>query len=335
MAATLKDVAEMAGVSIATVSRVLNVPERVAEQSRSKVLEAVEKLGYSSNLLAKSLRQDGLNVVYVLLPSLSDPYLAQIHQGISDVLSSYDYLMVSLTTEGARDLEHQCLMKSRAMAPSGILIYSPNDPVPEAWDTFSASFPILFLSGNRVTGSGQMLSLPFDHRALGRQGAEFLFGSGRRSLIYLCSNPGGVYGQCWEGIREAAEAAGCGCRICQAGCSTWDVSRVLGKAFADPDCPPDCVLAQSGLQAMGALSFFRERGIGVPEQVAVMSCENTEMALFTQPQISVTGPTGYQLGMAGAKQLLERIQSPQGETPPRRGSVPLTLISRGSTDGKQ
>ena len=63
MAATLKDVAELAGVSIATVSRVLNNPEKVAAQSRNRVLEAVDRLGYSSNLLAKSLRQDGLNAV--------------------------------------------------------------------------------------------------------------------------------------------------------------------------------------------------------------------------------------------------------------------------------
>ena len=89
MAATLKDVAELAGVSIATVSRVLNDPEKVAEGSRLKVMAAVEKLGYSSNLLAKSLRQDGLNAVYVLLPSLSDSYFAHMDQAISDVLFSY------------------------------------------------------------------------------------------------------------------------------------------------------------------------------------------------------------------------------------------------------
>lgn len=118
MAATLKDVAELAGVSIATVSRVLNDPEKVAEGSRLKVMAAVEKLGYSSNLLAKSLRQDGLNAVYVLLPSLSDPYFAQMHQAISDVLFSYGYLMLSAATEGSLELEQECLAKVRSLNPS-------------------------------------------------------------------------------------------------------------------------------------------------------------------------------------------------------------------------
>ena len=115
MAATLKDVAEYAGVSIATVSRVLNDPEKVAEQSRSRVLNAIDVLGYSSNLLAKSLRKDGLNAVSVLLPSLSDPFFAQMNQGISDVLATCGYLMLTVATEGVQSMEEEYLLKAKSM----------------------------------------------------------------------------------------------------------------------------------------------------------------------------------------------------------------------------
>ena len=150
MAATLKDVAELAGVSIATVSRVLNDPEKVAEGSRLKVMAAVEKLGYSSNLLAKSLRQDGLNAVYVLLPSLSDPYFAQMHQAISDVLFSYGYLMLSAATEGSLELEQECLAKVRSLNPSGVLMYTATPPFPRAGRPTSPRPPCCFSPG---TGS--------------------------------------------------------------------------------------------------------------------------------------------------------------------------------------
>lgn len=150
MAATLKDVAELAGVSIATVSRVLNDPEKVAEGSRLKVMAAVEKLGYSSNLLAKSLRQDGLNAVYVLLPSLSDPYFAQMHQAISDVLFSYGYLMLSAATEGSLELEQECLAKVRSLNPSGVLMYTAHPTVPEGWSSYLTEAPCCFSPG---TGS--------------------------------------------------------------------------------------------------------------------------------------------------------------------------------------
>lgn len=225
MAATLKDVAEMAGVSIATVSRVLNDPEKVAEQSRVRVLEAIEKLGYSSNLLAKSLRQDGLNAVYVLLPSLSDPFYAQIHQGISDVLASYDYLMLSVATEGSRELEQEYLTKAKAMGPSGVLIYSPQCKVPQEWSAFEASFPILFLSGNDTEGHSRMAALPIDRREMGARAAAYLLAKGRHNFVYLCDDPEGVDGLCMEGLRPAAEERGGSCCFCRASRSAEEIGR--------------------------------------------------------------------------------------------------------------
>lgn len=152
MAATLKDVAEYAGVSIATVSRVLNDPEKVAEQSRSRVLNAIDVLGYSSNLLAKSLRKDGLNAVSVLLPSLSDPFFAQMNQGISDVLATCGYLMLTVATEGVQSMEEEYLLKAKSMGLAGVLVYTPARCIPSSWESFCGSFPILFLSDTDARG---------------------------------------------------------------------------------------------------------------------------------------------------------------------------------------
>lgn len=332
MAATLKDVAELAGVSIATVSRVLNDPEKVAEHSRSKVLAAIETLGYSSNLLAKSLRQDGLNAVYVLLPSLSDPYFAQMHQGISDVLASYDYLMLSVSTEDNRKLELEYLTKAKTMGSSGVLIHTTNNPDPEAWNAFAGSFPTLFLSGNPVWSAPHLDSLRIDRRELGVQAASYLIRKGGRNFIYLCENPAGMEGDCLEGIRAAAEANGGSCRICHAGRSMEDAARELNKIWEQDGAGVDCILAQSTLQAAGALTFLRARGIAVPEQVSVMSFENSELACLTTPALSVIGPSGYQIGVVGARQLLEWIRTWKEDGGHWRGELDLNLIPRGSTD---
>ena len=215
MAATLKDVAELAGVSIATVSRVLNDPEKVAEGSRLKVMAAVEKLGYSSNLLAKSLRQDGLNAVYVLLPSLSDPYFAQMHQAISDVLFSYGYLMLSAATEGSLELEQECLAKVRSLNPSGVLMYTAHPTVPEGWSSYLTEAPMLFLSGNRLVGEKKnMTALSIDRRTIGAQAAAYLWETGCRNFIYLCDGPKHLDGEYWAGIQSVAETNGGSCRLC-------------------------------------------------------------------------------------------------------------------------
>lgn len=332
MAATLKDVAEQAGVSIATVSRVLNDPEKVAEQSRRKVLDAVEALGYSSNLLAKSLRQDGLNAVYVLLPSLSDPFFAQMHQGISDVLASYDYFMLSVTTEGDRKLEKECLTKAKAMGPSGVLIYTPNDPVPEEWNSFSSSFPILFLSGNAVEGKSHMTSLLLDRRKAGMQAVDALVETGRRNFLYLCDNNNGVDGEFWKGIQEAGQAQGCTCQLQRAGRSAGDAGKELEKFWEQTDSLPDSILTQNSAQAAGVLSFLQRRNIPVPEQISVLSFENTELTCFLTPPVSVIGPAGYQVGMMGAKRLLEWIHMPEEDTACWQEGVDLIFIPRRSTD---
>lgn len=332
MAATLKDVAAQAGVSIATVSRVLNDPEKVAEQSRRKVLDAIDTLGYSSNLLAKSLRQDGLNAVYVLLPSLSDPFFAQMHQGISDVLSAYNYFMLSVTTEGDSVLEQECLLKAKTMGASGVLLYTPNDPVPEAWSAFGSSFPILLLSGNSVEGKARMTSLFMDRTGVGKQAVDILFERGKRNILYLCSRPDSLDGECWSGIQQAAEAHGLTCQLYQAGRSPGDAARELEKFWEKADVLPDSILTQSTAQAAGVLSFLRERGIQVPEQTAVMSFENTELACLLTPQVSVIGPAGYQVGMIGAKRLLEWIHTPEEKISCWQEGVDLTYIPRRSTD---
>jgi len=332
MAATLKDVAELAGVSTATVSRVLNDPAKVTKHSRDKVLAAIDTLGYSSNLLAKSLRQDGLNAVYVLLPSLSDPYFAQVHQGISDVLASYDYLMLSVSTEDNREMELEYLSKAKTMGSSGVLIYTTNNLTWEEWGSFSSSFPILFLSGNEVRDTERMDTLWIDQRELGIRAVTYLQKLGGRNFAYLCDNPVGLEAERLAGIHQAAERNGGNCFLCHASRSVEDAARELEKVWNQIGTELDCVLTQGNLQAAGVLSFLRDQGISVPEQVSVMSFENSELACLTTPQLSVIGPSGYQIGMVGARRLLEWIRASKEEGVRWQGAIDLKLIARGSTD---
>ena len=298
MAATLKDVAELAGVSIATVSRVLNDPEKVAEGSRLKVMAAVEKLGYSSNLLAKSLRQDGLNAVYVLL-------------------------------------EQECLAKVRSLNPSGVLMYTAHPTVPEGWSSYLTEAPMLFLSGNRLVGEKKnMTALSIDRRTIGAQAAAYLWETGCRNFIYLCDGPKHLDGEYWAGIQSVAETNGGSCRLCFSSRSIEDAARELDKVL-DPSAPAaDCVLTQSNLQAAGVLSALRARGLAVPEQVSVMSFENTELACLTTPQLSVIGPSSYQIGMIGTMELLNQISAQKGGQLHPNGTLDLKLIPRGSTHAR-
>lgn len=332
MAATLKDVAEYAGVSIATVSRVLNDPEKVAEQSRSKVLNAIDVLGYSSNLLAKSLRKDGLNAVSVLLPSLSDPFFAQMNQGISDVLATCGYLMLTVATEGAGNVEEEYLLKAKSMGLAGVLVYTPVQCVPDGWEAFCGSFPILLLSDTDCRGLARTEKLPAGWGELGEQVAEHLFKQGRRRLVYLADGSSRYSPVLFARLQAAAEGAGGSCRHCRGGASLEDAYRELIRDCQQAGQPPDAVITQTCQQGAGALLALSKLGVRVPEDAAVLSLENSQLAQLTSPQLSVWGPSGYQMGVLGAHRLLELIRGGENAPPAGNAGPNMTLIVRGSTD---
>lgn len=332
MAATLKDVAELAGVSIATVSRVLNNPEKVAAQSRNRVLEAVDRLGYSSNLLAKSLRQDGLNAVYVLLPSLSDPFFAQMHQGISDVLASYDYLMLSAATEGSQSMEQDALAKARSVGPAGVLAYSNHRDFGDTAARVCGGFPTLLLAGNAPADGSSQRTLTLDRGTLGVRAAQALLQQGRKQLLCLCEDPEGLAGDLWTGIQTAAKAQRAESFLCPAGRSLADARRAL-ELFLAASPLPDGILAETCQQAAGALAILRERGVSVPADTAVLTFENSDLARLTTPELSALGPSGYQVGMVGAARLLAWIRGEDEGPSGRRDALDVNLILRGSSHG--
>lgn len=334
MAATLKDVAEYAGVSIATVSRVLNDPEKVAEQSRSRVLNAIDVLGYSSNLLAKSLRKDGLNAVSVLLPSLSDPFFAQMNQGISDVLATCGYLMITVATEGVQSMEEEYLLKAKSMGLAGVLVYTPARCIPSSWESFCGSFPILFLSDTDARGLPKTEQLPAPWEALGDQVANYFLNQKRHHLVYLADHTSRFSSAFFTRLQNTIHAAGGTCQHCSAGSSLDDAYRELTRYLNQTETLPDVIITQNCYQGAGALSALKHQGIRVPEQAAVLSLENAQLAQLTSPQLSVWGPSGYQVGVLGAQRLLELIRLNEDAPAAPKEEVSLTLIVRGTTDVK-
>ena len=324
MAATLKDVAEYAGVSIATVSRVLNDPEKVAEQSRSRVLNAIDVLGYSSNLLAKSLRKDGLNAVSVLLPSLSDPYFAQMSQGISDVLATCGYLMLTVATEGVQSMEEEYLLKAKSMGLAGVLVYTPACCIPSSWESFCGSFPILLLSDTDARGLARTEQLPAPWETLGGQVADYFLKQGRRHLVYLADHTSRFSPAFFTRLQNTMHAAGGSCQHCSAGSSLDDAYRELTRYLSQTETLPDAVITQNCYQGAGVLSALKQQGI--------LSLENARLAQLTSPQLSVWGPSGYQVGVLGARRLLELIQRSEEAPAAPKEEISLTLIARGSTD---
>lgn len=329
--ATLKDVAKKAGVSIATASRVLNSPDKVASKSREKVLKVVEELGYSSNLLAKSLRQEGLNAIAVLLPNFSDPFFAQMHQGIADVLSSNDYLMISYCTEGVQTIELDLLSKAKSAGISGILVYSPNYFKPDTSGILYQKPWTVFLSGNNAKCVHQVSAIGIDRKKIGSQAANHLQREGKNRILYMIDSTKSIDMEYFAGIQEVLTKNSGRCAICTAGRSLEDASSALENYSVRQDFDYNAIITQYNTQAIGIMHYFYKRKIEVPGRVALMSLGNTILSQLTMPQITIIGPNGYQLGVLGTKHLLGKICGEGGGDEDRPGEVDSRLIIRGST----
>ena len=184
---TLKDVAKHAGVSMATVSRVINSAGNVTENSKEKVLKAVEELGYYSNELARALRQERINVVSVVIPNIDNLFFAEMLQGIDDVLSVNGYHILFNNTDSDSAIEKQCIKDMRSMGLAGNLVFHSNG-FDEEWAILAKSMPqTVLLSGRYGTEMPHLIPLPLDLSRSMENAIEYLASHGNK-VVWVFSD---------------------------------------------------------------------------------------------------------------------------------------------------
>ena len=303
---TLKDVAKRAGVSIATVSRVMSNSDAVADKSRQRVLEAIEELGYYSNELARGLRQEKINAVAVILPDISNPFFADMLRGIDDVLSTCSYFILFNNTDNNIQVEKKCLENMRSMALSGALVYCCHESLDELASSLPANSDTIFLSGGKALENDNIHFLSFSRKDTAYAAARHLYDLKRKKLLLLLSSFQQKDSEFAEGVRQAAEETGGSYCVASSSVNEKDASRVFEQIYAAEH--PDGVITESDIQAMGILSWLHSADISIPGDISMVGLGNTSLAQCTEPKLTSVAPSGYQIGMAGANHLLNLIQ---------------------------
>lgn len=307
---TLKDVAKRAGVSIATVSRVMSNSDAVADKSRQRVLEAIEELGYYSNELARGLRQEKINAVAVILPDISNPFFADMLRGIDDVLSTCNYFILFNNTDNNIKVEKKCLENMRSMALSGALVYCCHKSLDGLADSLPANSDTVFLSEGGGLNADNIHFLSFSRKETAYAAARHLYDLKRQKLLLLLSSFQQNDSDFIDGIKKAAEETGGSYCTAYSSVNEKDASRVFSCAYSDEH--PDGVITESDIQAMGVLSWLHTNEISVPGDISIVGLGNSSLAQCTQPRLTSAAPSGYQIGMAGANYLLNFIQKDSG-----------------------
>ena len=329
---SVKDVAARAGVSFQTTSKVLNGGGTVSELTRARILQVASDLGYVPNLQARSLVMQRTRTVGVVASDFSDRNLSRFLVGAEQEArrQGYGVLMTSIEPEGSgTEYALPALMERRV---DGILLAAP--PMEEdraVAHVLDRTLPVVSL--HHVPGGG-VATVGSDHELTGLLATQHLVGKGHRVIgTVIGTRSRRVTQSRLRGYRRALEEAGLPFdeKLVEEG--EWDtgVARAATLKLLQRRPRITAIFAQNDNMAIGALSALHERGKSVPEDCAVVGCDDIDVAAYTMPPLTTIHVPFYETGAQAMRLLIEMITT--GSVTPRKVLLPVHLVARESSGG--
>lgn len=315
--AALKDVARLAGVSVATVSYVINGTKSVSPEVTARVLQAAEALGYRPNRTARALRTGRSEAIGLVLPDLTNPYFPALAQTVERRARELGFALFLIDSANDPEAERAGLQSLAERNVDGV-IWAPVADDPQA----QYPFPIVAL--DRTIHAVDCVSA--DHRMGGELAADFVNRLGHRR-IGLLSGP-----QALTSARDRRE--GFVARIAE-GCSiVWEVEVPFSLPLPNRaverllQCDVTLVVGGNDVIAIGALRALRGAGVSVPAQVSVIGFDDIPWSELVEPPLSTIRQPLEAIGDRAVELLRARMHNPRG--PVRHELLPVELVSRGS-----
>lgn len=335
MAATLRDVAAQAGVSIKTVSNVVHDFPHIRQSTRERVLAAIDDLGYKPNISARSLRSGRTGVIGLAVPELSLSYFAELADAVIQAAERRGISVLIEQTGGDRDREIQLLSSPHRQLTDG-LIFSPLGMGNDDAAYLEVDYPLVVL-GERIFNG------PTDHVTMRNVEAasaatRHLLAGGRRRIAVIGAHEDEVIGSAGlrlRGYREALAEAGIEVDPALIGYTTlWhraNGATVMRELLAT-GVQFDAVFALNDTLALGAMRVLQESGRRIPLDVAVVGFDDLDEASYCLPALSTIDPGRDEIADTAVRILLERISGTAAEVPPREIVSEFRLVQRESTD---
>lgn len=309
MPATLTEIAKVAGVSIATVSRVLNkVDHPISEKTRQRILKLAAELNYQPNLVARSLRIDSTNTVGIIVESVTSPFIPPILNGIQDTLKPAGYLSFILNTNDDPDIEIESINMLNNRQIDGILFVAIWDRSPEMVEQMTTK-PHIFIHRHFDSYADNCVAV--DERWGARLAVSHLANLGHRRIAFI-NGPAdwdaAIYRH--KGYQEELKARGLPYdpHLVTGGGWEYEDGRRGVELFLEKGMSFSAVFAGNDLIAMGAIHALQDRGLRVPQDVAVVGYDNREFTGFARPSISTVVLPAYEMGQASARILLSMMK---------------------------
>lgn len=323
---TISDVAERAGVSVGTVSNVVNRPERVAEGTRERVRAAITSLGWVPNGSAATLRAGRATLVGLIVPDIRNPFFTEVARGAEDMAAASGEAVVVCNTDWLLNSERRALDALARQRVRGVMITPAGEDERYLEWLMDRGMALVLLDHRR--SAGLVPSVVVDDVLGGRLAGQHLIELGHRRVA-LVNGPTSIP-QCEDrrlGLLGALKGAGLDPERDLVEVEVEAMDAASGLAAVDDIfevAAPTAIFCTNDLLAIGVIRGLRMRGLRAPNDVAVVGYDDVELAAMTDPPLTTVHQPSYELGET-AYQLLRR-----GAEPEQRSFSPH-LVQREST----
>lgn len=332
---SIKDVASIAGVSIATVSRCINEPDRVRLKTREKVQQAIRQTGYSPNTLAQSFRRGKTQMIMVVLPSVGDPFFTDVMQGIREVATGQGYSLLinetqfnTLTADeiGAMVVSRQAdgIILLASLSPFGTRVLSAES---------QRALPTVIGCETIAPELSRYPGIHIDNVAAAREATEHLLQLGHERIAFIYGEHKTLLTMDREaGYREAMTDAG---KIIDSGWVVEGQLTIEGAIAAtekllEHPSRPTAIFCANDEMALGCLHAVKSAGLNVPHDLSVVGFDNTRYAAITDPPLTTVHQPALEIGERVMQKLLHEIEHGRGEDAEPE-IMPHRLVVRAST----
>ena len=331
MAVTIKDVAKLAGVSISTVSRVINDSKPVSPEARRKVLHAIKELEYEPNEVARSLVTKKSNLIGVIVDDIGSHYVAQIVRGIEEIGRMYNYDIILSSSYGSAEIEMKFLQLLRTKQAEGIILVS--EIMNEKLLEYLKELKIEFIYLNRYYNVPELPTVSLNNKQASAMMMEYLIELGHENILYVTQEKDieQTIEKCKiEAYNEAMKKIGSKSVIHQIDSheiyAGYNAGPEIQKVIKENDIT--AVFCCQDELAIGLMNYFYDNNIKVPDDISVAGYGDINVASIYRPTLTTIKEPYYDLGAVSVRKILKKlIGEPIDED---KIVLPMRLIKRES-----
>lgn len=307
--ATMKDVAQLAGVSTATVSRALMNPEKVSSSTRKRVEDAVLEAGYSPNSLARNLRRNESKTIVAIVPDICDPYFTEIIRGIEDAAMEHGYLVLLGDSGQQKKRESSLVNLVFTKQADGMLLLGTDLPF-DVSKPEQKNLPPMVMACE-FAPELELPTVHIDNLTSAFQAVNYLTQLGHKRIAQISGPAEATLCKFrHQGYQQALRRAGIEMNpnYCTYGDFTFEAGAKALRQLLALSEPPTAIFSHNDSMAIGVIKEAKKLGLSVPQDISVVGFDDIQFALYCDPPLTTISQPRYEIGRQAMLMMLDLLR---------------------------